>query len=99
MGARARPGFASVRRACARAPHERLTLGRTRCVACAVVAWARRLLSDAGSAATACAAAGGLGARTAQNGKRTAPKGGPLVLKKPAATYSPGPLRAKYHRR
>ena len=33
------------------------------------------------------------------NDKRTTPKGGPLVLKKPAATYSPGPLRAKYHRR
>ena len=37
--------------------------------------------------------------RSHHNDKRTAPKGGPFVLKKPAATYSPGPLRAKYHRR
>ena len=27
------------------------------------------------------------------------PLGGPSSLKKPAASYSPGPLRAKYHRR
>ena len=27
------------------------------------------------------------------------PPNGRLVMKKPAATYSPGPLRAKYHRR
>ncbi|MEA2220558.1 MAG: hypothetical protein QOJ35_3184 [Solirubrobacteraceae bacterium] len=27
------------------------------------------------------------------------PSGGPSMIKKPAASYSPGPLRTKYHRR
>ena len=56
------------------------------------------------SAAEGIDTLGGSASRSSDPRRRvTAPRAplsrGPRLLKKPAATYSPGPLRAKYHRR